>query len=69
LKSRELVRRPASTRITLRPAALSISALTPPPAPVPMITTSASRVRSSLTVAPSIRFHFSLALSQGSAMF
>ena len=45
---------------TLRPAWLSTSALTPPPAPVPIIMTSASIVLFAVSVAASFKSQFSL---------
>src|SRR4051812_17087213 len=55
--------------ITFRPARASVSAVTPPPAPLPMMTTSASRVRLSCSAAPSMMCQpLARPASMGSAM-
>ena len=67
-KSDDVASGPSSTRTTLRPASLRISAAVPPPAPVPTMTTSASRVRSCDNVDASRTFHpFAIPIRTGSS--
>ena len=56
LKLSEVFSGPSSSSSTLRPASARISAATPPPAPLPMIATSASSVCGALSVEASMIF-------------
>ena len=56
LKSAEVFSGPSSTSSTFSPAWLRISAVAPPPAPLPMMATSASSVCGAVSLAASVTF-------------